>query len=57
MIRRLFTDRSGSTAIEYGLIVALISISLIGSIQLYSGEMNNMFGYVSNIVSTPKAAD
>jgi len=33
LIARLFRDQSGATAIEYGLILALIVIALIGVLQ------------------------
>jgi pilus assembly protein Flp/PilA len=31
MIRKLFNDESGATAIEYGLIAALIAVAIIGA--------------------------
>jgi len=31
MIRKLFNDQTGATAIEYGLIAALIAVAIIGA--------------------------
>jgi pilus assembly protein Flp/PilA len=37
-LKRLLADRSGATAIEYGLIVALIVLAMIGSLTAFAGE-------------------
>lgn len=33
MLKRFWADESGSTAIEYGLIAALIAVAIIGSLS------------------------
>jgi pilus assembly protein Flp/PilA len=38
LIKRLLTDQSGATAIEYGLILALIVLAMIGSLSAFAGE-------------------
>jgi pilus assembly protein Flp/PilA len=38
---------SGATAIEYGLIAALISVAIIGALQLVATDLNGVFGRVS----------
>ncbi len=46
MLKRLFTllkDKSGVTAIEYGLIAALVGVAIIGGVQLLGGSLNTMF--------------
>jgi pilus assembly protein Flp/PilA len=40
---RLLNDKSGATAIEYGLIAALISVALIAGAQTLGGALNNQF--------------
>jgi pilus assembly protein Flp/PilA len=47
-ITRLIKDNRGATAIEYGLIVALIAMAVIGSMNLVAGETIGMWDYVSN---------
>lgn len=38
--KRLFTDTSGATAIEYGLIVALIAVVIIGAVTTLGTNLN-----------------
>jgi pilus assembly protein Flp/PilA len=49
-IRLFFADARGGTAIEYGLITALIVIAMIASLQNVAGVTINMWGNVSNKV-------
>ena len=42
-LRRLAADRSGATAIEYGLIVALIAVAAIGGISALGGGAGGMW--------------
>ncbi len=44
---RFAKDESGATAIEYGLIAALIALAVIGGAQLVGGEINTTFTKVS----------
>lgn len=44
---RLFRDESGATAIEYGLLCALISIIIIASVVLLGDPIDGLFGSVS----------
>ncbi|HWF77753.1 MAG TPA: Flp family type IVb pilin [Caulobacteraceae bacterium] len=37
---RLMRDESGATAIEYGLIVALIAVVIIGAVTTLGGNLN-----------------
>lgn len=49
MIARLKTflkDKSGVTAIEYGLIAALIGVAIIGGATALGGSLDDMFGSV-----------
>jgi pilus assembly protein Flp/PilA len=44
---RLMKDESGATAIEYGLIAALISVALITGATALGGSLNNQFQSLS----------
>ena len=48
MLRKLGADRRGATAIEYGLIVALIAIAMMGGLSALGGGAGGMWGKVSN---------
>jgi pilus assembly protein Flp/PilA len=45
-------DESGATAIEYGLIAALVSVAAIGALTTLGNELNNIFTTVSSSLST-----
>jgi pilus assembly protein Flp/PilA len=51
MLRRLVADRRGATAIEYGLIVALIAIALMGGLSALGGGSGGMWTMLSNKVA------
>ncbi len=45
-------DESGATAIEYGLIAALVSIASLGALSSLGGSINTVFETVSSNVGT-----
>ena len=45
-------SEDGATAIEYGLIAALVSVAAIGALTVMGGSLNTMFNSVSSAVST-----
>ncbi len=47
-IAKLFRDESGATAIEYGLIAALISVAIIGGLTAVGGALTTTFSNVAN---------
>ena len=49
---RIWNDESGATAIEYGLIAALVSVAAIGALTSIGDNLNTMFGTVSNSMSS-----
>ncbi|MEQ9555870.1 MAG: Flp family type IVb pilin [Rhodospirillales bacterium] len=51
-IKKLLKDESGATAIEYGLIAALVSVAAIGALTAMGGSLNAMFTRVSTELST-----
>ncbi len=46
-IRAFIREESGATAIEYGLIAALVSVAAVAALQLMGGSLNTMFTAVS----------
>jgi pilus assembly protein Flp/PilA len=42
-LKRFIRDERGVTAVEYGLITALISLVVMGSVNAMSGGMNDTF--------------
>ena len=42
-ISKFRTDEEGATAIEYGLIAALVAIALIAALQTLGGSLSTMF--------------
>lgn len=44
---RFAQDESGATAIEYGLIAALISVVLIAGASLVGTQLNELFGGIA----------
>ncbi|WP_283938096.1 Flp family type IVb pilin [Sphingomonas caseinilyticus] len=47
-MRRLRSDKRGATAIEYGLIAALIAVAIISSLQKLGGGANGMWGQLDS---------
>jgi pilus assembly protein Flp/PilA len=47
-IKKLLRSRRGATAIEYGLIAALISLSLVAAVQGIGGELQSTFNKSSS---------
>ena len=43
-----FKDEEGATAVEYGLIVALIAAVIVGTVLILGQQVNNGFQTVSN---------
>jgi pilus assembly protein Flp/PilA len=52
MLRKLGADQRGATAIEYGLIAALIVIAMMGALQAMGGGVGGMWGKLGNSVNT-----
>ncbi|MHB8185057.1 MAG: Flp family type IVb pilin [Dermatophilaceae bacterium] len=47
---RLQNPERGATAVEYGLMVALIAIVIIGAVTLLGGTLKNLFNTVATSV-------
>jgi pilus assembly protein Flp/PilA len=53
--RRLLADEAGATAIEYGLIVALIAIAAIGGFSAVGGGNGGMWSTLNIIIQSAVA--
>jgi len=51
LLKDLMNDESGATAIEYGLIAALVSVAAIAALQALGGSLNSIFSTVSTTLS------
>lgn len=52
LLRKLYRCESGATAVEYGLIAALISVVIISALQLASTSMIDAFNFISTSIRT-----
>ena len=50
LMRTLRADDRGATAVEYGLIAALIVVAMIGGLNALGGGANGMWGRINNVV-------
>lgn len=50
--KNLLADESGATAIEYGLIAALIAVACIATLTAVGDELNTTFGSVDTALNT-----
>lgn len=54
--RRFLRDEAGVTAIEYGLIAALIAVVIIVGAAAVGGGLNTLFTNIANCLTNPGAA-
>ncbi|SMC78284.1 Flp family type IVb pilin [Rhizobium sp. RU36D] len=52
LLNRLLADTSGATAIEYGLIAALISLALVTGFTAFTGSLANIFTDVNTSINS-----
>lgn len=50
-IRRLVADETGSTAIEYGIMVGMIFLAIVAGIQMVTSETNAMYTYIEKSIT------
>ena len=55
-IKKLFREEAGATAIEYGLIAALIAVAAITAMQGLGNELQTTFNTTSSAMSTANAS-
>ena len=51
-LRRLRRDNRGATAIEYGLIVALIGVAIMGALSNLGGGVGGMWSKLNSTVQS-----
>jgi len=56
LLAKLTTEISGATAIEYGLIAALVSVAAIGALSLMGGSLETLFTGVSGQLDSAVSA-
>jgi pilus assembly protein Flp/PilA len=50
---KFLKDDKGTSAVEYGLLVAMIAAVIVGAVTLVGGNLKTTFDYVSSIVLKP----
>ena len=50
-MKRFFQDESGASAVEYGLLVALIAVVIIGAVTALGQSIRGMFSAVATTIS------
>ncbi|CAN7255739.1 Flp family type IVb pilin [Massilia sp. LjRoot122] len=53
MITNFIQEEDGVTAIEYGLIAALIAVVIIGSVTLVGSKLDAIFAYIAGKLVVP----
>jgi pilus assembly protein Flp/PilA len=46
LLVRFAKNESGATAIEYGLIAALIGVAIVAAVTAVGGQLNTLFGTI-----------
>ena len=52
ILNAFFADKSGATAIEYGLIAALVSVVAIGALTALGTSLSTIFSTVSTTLAS-----
>ncbi len=52
IVARFANDESGATAIEYGLIAALIAVGIIAAATTLGGSLSGLFNNISGRLNT-----
>lgn len=50
---RFLKDDRGASAVEYGLLVALVAAVIVGAVTLLGGNLSQTFNYVAGVVLKP----
>ncbi|MEO6015125.1 MAG: Flp family type IVb pilin [Devosia sp.] len=51
LLQRFAADEDGATAIEYGLMAALIGVAAIAAFIIFGNSLKGLFGYVDTRTS------
>jgi pilus assembly protein Flp/PilA len=55
MFSRFLNDKTGATAIEYGLIAALVSVAIIAAVTTMGGNLTDTFNAVADALAATSA--
>lgn len=56
LLNRFAKDESGATAIEYGLIAALIAVAIIAAVGILGGRLRDTFTEVDTAIGAAEGA-
>lgn len=56
-IKKFWQEEEGVTAIEYGLIAALIAVVIITAVTAVGGNLNAVFTYIANALKNTPAGN
>jgi pilus assembly protein Flp/PilA len=48
IFQAIVVDKRGATAVEYGLILAMVFLAMVGAVQAFGNEVTNLFNDVSS---------
>lgn len=48
----IFKDERGATAVEYGLILAMVFLAMVGALTVVAGTTTEMWNFVSDQVTS-----
>jgi pilus assembly protein Flp/PilA len=54
-LKRFFNDESGATAIEYGLIAALVAVAIITAVGLLGTNISTQFNTIATTIGAAGA--
>jgi pilus assembly protein Flp/PilA len=49
--KAFLADDTGATAVEYGLIAAIICTALVSGLGIFSGSLQNVFNVITNNIT------
>ena len=52
LVKRLVSEESGATAVEYGLIAGLVAVAVIAALTALGDSLNSLFSDVADTVSS-----
>lgn len=55
-LERFIVDDLGATAVEYGLIAALVSVAGIAGLTALGGSLNTIFSFIASTLASAAAA-
>jgi pilus assembly protein Flp/PilA len=50
MVKRLFSDESGASMVEYGLLVALIAVVAVVAVTALGNAVTDKFSYTAGVI-------